>query len=254
MSAIARDHEQVHRSTTERIAAILGIVGATLGLVAGLAELAAGPSIRSWVGNKEDPTRLGLATLVFAAIALAAALALVRRPEASAPRRLVFAAALLLPGLICFTTVGRLWYLPGALLVAAGLLVAADLRSNFSEVAAAAERNWTGILTVVLACFYIFLGATALGVAGLLGIAGGLLVLGLVAMRGKLPVPVAVALLLLAALPFAVLTWWSVATPLIALLLLALGLPTLARPHRPRGNAAVLVAGAAAGLERRDAR
>ncbi|HXL44197.1 MAG TPA: hypothetical protein VN960_09085 [Gaiellaceae bacterium] len=239
MSAIARDHGQAHRSTTERIAAILGIVGATLGLVAGLVELTAGPSIRSWVGNKEDTTRLGLATLVLAAIALAAALALVRRPEASAPRRLVLAAALLLPGLICFTTVGRLWYLPGALLVAAGLLVATNVRDEVREVAAAAERNWTAILTVVLACFYVFLGATALGLAGLLGIAGGLLVLGLVATRRKLPSPVAVVLLLLAALPFAVLTWWSVATPLIGILLLALGVPALARrAHEPRGQIA----------------
>jgi hypothetical protein len=150
----------------------------------------------------------------------------------------VFAAALLLPGLICFTTVGRLWYLPGALLIAAGVTVAADLRGEAREVAAAATRNGTAILTVVLACFYVFLGATALGVAGVLGILGGLLILGLVAMRGKLRAPVTVVLLLLAALPFAVLTWWSVATPLIGILLVALGVPALARrandPHRPR--------------------
>jgi len=227
VSAIARDHGQVHPPTTGRFAAMLGIVGATIGLVAGLVELTAGPSIRSWVGNKEDTTRLGLATLVLAAIALGAALALVRMPHASAPRRLAFAAALLLPGLICFTTVGRLWYLPGALLVLAGLLVAAELRGEVKEVAAAAVRNGTAILTVVLACFYVFLGATALGVAGLLGIAGGLLVLCLVATQRKLPAPLTIVLLLLAALPFAVLTWWSVATPLIALLLLALGVPAL---------------------------
>jgi hypothetical protein len=238
MSAITRDHGQVHHPTRERIAASLGIVGATLGLVAGLVELTAGPSIRSWVGNKQDTTRLGLVTLVLAAIALGAALALARRPDASAPRRLAFAAALLLPGLICFTTVGRLWYLPGALLVAAGLLVAADRRDELKEVTAAAARNWTAILTVALACFYVALGATALGVAGVLGILGGVLVLGLVAMRDKLPVPLTVVLLLLAALPFAALTWWSVATPLIAILLLVLGVPALARrvnePHRPR--------------------
>jgi MFS family permease len=246
VSAIAREHVQARRSPTWRIAATLGIVGATLGLVAGVVELTAGPSIRSWVGNKEDTTRLGLATLVLAAIALAAALALARRLDASAPRRLVFAAALLLPGLICFTTVGRLWYLPGALLIAAGVTVADDLRGEAREVAAAATRNGTAILTVVLACFYVFLGATALGVAGVLGILGGLLILGLVAMRGKLPMPVTVVLLLLATLPFAVLTWWSVATPLIGILLLALGMLALSRsrerPHRPRraGTARVL--------------
>jgi hypothetical protein len=236
VSAIARAHV-AYRPTIKRIAAILGIVGGTLGLIAGLVELTAGPSIRSWVGNKEDTTRLGLATLVLAAIALTAALALMRSPQASAPRRLGLAAALLLPGLVCFTTVGRLWYVPGALLVAAGLLVGADLRNEVKEVGAAAERNWPAILTVALGCFYVFLGATALGLAGVLGISGGLLVLGLVATRDKVRARAAAALLLLATPPFAALTWWSVATPLIALLLLAVGIPTLARPARDRTSA-----------------
>lgn len=231
MSALAGSGP-LHRPTTVRIAALIGIVGGTLGLVAGFVELTVGPSIRSWVGNKEDTTRLGLATLVLAAIALAGALELMRRPRVSAPRRLALAAALLLSGLICFTTVGRLWYLPGALLVAAGFLVAADLRNEVKEVVGAAEHAWPAVLTVVLGCFYVFLGATALGFAGVLGIAGGLLVLGLVATRGKIPVRAAVVLLILAALPFAALTWWSVATPLIGLLLLAIGMPVLARPPR----------------------
>lgn len=94
------------------------------------------------------------------------------------------------------------------------------------------ERNWTALLTVVLAAFYIFLGATALGPAGLLGIAGGLLAAGLVARRGRIPVPLGAALLLAAALPFATLTWWSVATPLLGLLLLlAVGASALLRPR-----------------------
>jgi hypothetical protein len=217
-----------------RLAATLGTVGGTLGVIAGLVELTVGPSIRSWVGNKADTTRLGLATLALAAIALAAALAFARRPEAPAPRRLALAAALLLPGLICFTTVGRLWYAPGTLLLIAGVLAAADLRTEVKTVAAAADRNWTAILTVALGTFYIFLGGTALGLAGILGIAGGLLALGLVATRGRIRAPVALALLVTAALPFAALTWWSVATPLIGLLLLAVGVPALARPPSKR--------------------
>jgi hypothetical protein len=56
----------MRRTAIRRIAAIVGIGGATLGLVPGLVELTAGPAIRSWVGNKEDTTRLGLATLVLA--------------------------------------------------------------------------------------------------------------------------------------------------------------------------------------------
>ncbi len=229
MSASAHPAGVSIRSTRERVAVLLGLVGATLGMIAGLVELIAGPSIRAWVGDKQDTTRLGLATLALAALALAAALALTHRPDAPAPRRFVLAAALAVPGLVCFTTVGRLWYLPGTLLVMAALLVLGSLRRETKEVAAAAERNWTAILTVVLAGFYVFLGATALGLAGTVGILGGLLAIALVARRGTLPRPLALTLLLAAALPFALLTWWSVVTPLIAVLLLACGLPAISR-------------------------
>jgi len=149
--------------------------------------------------------------------------------------RLAVAAGLLLPGLICFTTVGRLWYAPGALLVGAGLGVAVDLRKETHPLAASLERNWTALLTVVLAAFYVFLGATALGLAGALGIAGGLLVLALLAARDKTPTKLAILLLLVAAIPFAALTWWSVATPLIGILLIAIGI--LALERHPRATA-----------------
>jgi hypothetical protein len=216
-----------------RLGAYLGAGGATLGLAAGVLELAVGPHIRAWVGNKQDTTRLGLATLVLAALALVAALALLRRPRAPAPIRLRLAAGLLIPGLICFTTVGRLWYVPGVLLVGAGIATVVDLRRERSEVGTTLGRNWTALLTVVLGAFYVFLGATALGLAGILGILGGLLAIGLVAARGALPTPVALGLLLAAALPFAALTWWSVATPLIAILLLAIGALALGAAGRP---------------------
>lgn len=232
MSTLAqRSHVRSHGIT--RAAALVGTVGASLGLVVGLAELTVGPSIRSWVGNKADTTRLGLATLVLAALALVAALALLRRPQAPAPTRLALAAGLLIPGLICFTTVGRLWYVPGVLLVGAGIATVVDLRKEMSEVASTLGRNWTAVLTVVLGAFYVFLGATALGLAGILGMLGGLLAIGLVAARDALPTPVVLALLLAAALPFAALTWWSVATPLIAIVLLAVGALALVAARRP---------------------
>ena len=229
MSTIARARTQVQRPDLRRIAADLAIVGGTLGLAAGLAELAAGPSIRSWVGDKEDTTRLGLATLLLAGIALASAIALARKPDVSAPRTFALAAGLLLPGLICFTTVGRLWYLPGALLIAAGVLVVVDLRLQAREVAVAVARSWTTVLTVVLGCIYMFLGATALGLAGVLGIVGGILVLAALAGPDRIPRRYRVLLLVAAVVPFAVLTWWSVVTPLIALLALAIGCVAISR-------------------------
>jgi hypothetical protein len=225
---------RVHRPFG-RVAARAALIGAALGLAAGLIELAVGPRIRDWVGNKQDTTRLGLATIVLASVALAAALTLWRRPEAAAPRRFALAVGLLVPGLICFTTVGRLWYLPGALLLLAGLAVLADLRTERSEVSEALGPHWLAVLTVVLAGFYVFLGATALGLAGALGILGGLVILALVGARARVPRALAAALLVAATLPFAALTWWSVATPLIALLLLSLGLAAILRPAATAG-------------------
>jgi hypothetical protein len=233
MSTFAQRFHESRSHGITRAAALAGTIGASLGLAAGLAELTVGPSIRSWVGSKADTTRLGLATLVLAGLALVAALVLLRRPRASAPTRLGLAAGLLIPGLICFTTVGRLWYVPGVLLVGAGIVTVVDVRKERSEVATTLGRNWTALLTVVLGAFYVFLGATALGLAGILGMLGGLLAIALVAARGVLPTQVALALLLAAALPFAALTWWSVATPLIAILLLVLGGLALRAAPRP---------------------
>ncbi len=205
-----------------RCTAILGTTGATLGLLAGIVELTIGPSIRSWVGNKEDTTRLGLATLLLSAIALVAALTL-RRATPSPPLRLAAAVGLLAPAALCFTTVGRLWYLPGTILVASGVAAFADLRAETNRLRATLDRNWISILATALALFYVFLGATALGLTGLIGILGGLVVLAVLALRTRLPLALGLALLAVATLPFALLTWWSVAVPLIGFLLIATG-------------------------------
>jgi MFS family permease len=233
MSALAREAAgSARRPRYSRLAAGLGGVGAALGLVAGLVELSAGPSLRSWVGDKSDTTRLGIATIVLCAIALAAVFELAHRPNARPARRCLLAIAILVPGLICFTTVGRLSYAPGSLLASAGMLVLADLRGTGHELSAAAGRNWTALLAAVLGCFMVFLGATALGAAGALGIAGGLVVVGLIASRGKLALGLALPLLAVAVIPFVGLTWWSVATPLIGALALTLGTLALCAARR----------------------
>jgi hypothetical protein len=233
VSAILDNGPAAGRSRSTRLVVRLALAGAWLGVVAGLAELLVGPDIRSWVGDKQDTTRLGLATLLLALVALAAATSLARRAAAPAGRRLLLALGLLVPGLVGLTTTGSLWYLPGALLVSAGTAVAAGLRGEWRELAVTAERHWTAVLAALLALFYAFLGATALGLAGAAGIAGGLLVLGLVVGGGRLPRPLMRALLVLAAVPFAALTWWSVVTPLVAVLLVATGLPAVGGPTLP---------------------
>ena len=199
-------------------------MGASLGIVAGLAELTLGPHIRSWVGSKQDTTRLGLATITLSAIALLAAVTWLQRREASPGTRLLIVVGLIVPGVICFTTVGRAWYGPGALLVVAAATAASELREDAREVVETISRHWLAALTVVLGAFYIFLGATALGVAGMLGIGGGITILAIVALSSRIPTRVASLVLVAAALPFAVLTWWSIVTPLLAILVVAIGL------------------------------
>ena len=212
------------RRQQPRAATTLGLAGAALGTLAGLVELTVGDEIRSWIGDKHDTTRLGLATIVLSLLALVCATALRRRPDAAPAWRAAAGFGLLAPGLICFTTVGRLWYIPGLLLVAAGTAILAGLRGDAGTVVAATARNWTAILTGILGVLYLALGVTAHGLAGILGIAGGLATIALVAARDRLPRRRTLALSLVAAVaPFALATWWSLITPLLALLILVLG-------------------------------
>ncbi|MGZ4395088.1 MAG: hypothetical protein ACXVZ2_06985 [Gaiellaceae bacterium] len=220
------------RPTLDRLAAGAAVAGAALGLVVGIVELTAGPQIRTWVGNKLDTTRLGLTTIVLAAVALAAALTWLRRRDLSTDRRLLIGAGLLVPGLVGFTTVGRLWYVPGTLLVLAGLVLVVELRKDGAAVSRTLGEYWAAGLIAVLAVSYVFLGATALGVAGVLGIVGGIVVVATLAARSRLPRHVPLLLLCAAVVPFAVLTWWSVVTPLLALLLIVIGGLTLRADRR----------------------
>jgi hypothetical protein len=71
------------------------------------------------------------------------------------------------------------------------------------------------ILLGVLGAFEVWLAATAVGPARILGILGGLLVLAAAVLR---PRPWTLALVVGGVAPFAVLTWWSVTTPLVAVL------------------------------------
>lgn len=236
---------RVTRDQGDQVAARLGLVGGSLGVVAGLVEVTVGAWIRSWVGDKADTVRLGLMTAVLGAIAVAAAIALARQAgegagvRVTATRRLAVVTGLLLPGLIGFTTVGRLWYAPGALLLAAGLTAAVGLRGEGSELVAAAECSWATTLTVGLALLYVALGVTALGPAGALGVAGGLLVLLVLLLRDRLARWSARALIVLAVTPFAFLTWWSVVTPILAVLLVTVGLPALSESRSGRLHPAV---------------
>jgi hypothetical protein len=209
------------RGRRDRVATRLALVGASLGVLAGVAELTIGPSIRDWVGNKQDTTRLGLTTIILSSVALASAGVLQRADGRAHSHRLAVALGLVVPAVICFTTVGRLWLIPGPLLlVAGGLLLSGAQRGELVQ--AVDERRWYTGLVALCGAYYIFLGATALGLAGLLGVLGGLLIWVGMASASRAP-RAAYVLLVLGALPFAAITWWSAITPLIAVLALVLG-------------------------------
>jgi hypothetical protein len=220
-SAAVQNGRARRERRADRLAGQLALAGAALGVLAGLLELTIGPSIRDWVGNKQDTTRLGLTTAILSAVALAGASALRQPRDRLAGRRVAVTLALLIPALICFTTVGRLWYLPGALLLAAGALVLAGTRREEFAVAFD-QRRWRVGLLIVCGAYYVFLGATALGLAGVLGILGGVLIWAAARAAPTSP-PTAHTLLLGGALPFAAATWWSIITPLIAVLTVVIG-------------------------------
>jgi hypothetical protein len=219
-NAARAKHER--HATIDRAAGNLALAGATLGIVAGLLDVVAGGSIRGWVGNKLDTTGLGLATVLLSTVALLAA-ARWRRPGGTASeRRLATGLALLLVGGVCFTTIGRLWVLPGVLLLIAGaVILTTSSRRELTD--AVDEHRWRIGLTAVLAGYDVFLGADALPkAAGFVGIVSGLVVWGALRVaprsHGR-----AVAMLMVGALAFAVVTWWSAVTPIIAVLLLTIG-------------------------------
>lgn len=214
-----------HEHGADRIAGWLALAGSALGVLAGLIELTIGPDIRAWVGDKQDTTRLGLTTIALSLAALGAALAL-RRPRGRAGAgRVAVSLGLLAPGLVCFTTVGRLWYVPGALLVVSATVVLASTRPD-DLAAAVDERRWRiGLLAGLGAC-HVLLGATALGAAGALGIAGGLLLWSVAPVAARSH-GAAWAILLAGAVPFAAATWWSVVTPVVATLAIVIGMAVI---------------------------
>jgi len=97
------------------------------------------------------------------------------------------------------------------------------------------ERRLLVALAALCGVFYVFLGATALGVTGFMGIGGGLLLWGALAIAARSH-GAAFALLAIGALPFAIATSWSVITPLIAILAVATGTGAVRLTTSPRAH------------------
>jgi hypothetical protein len=101
----------------------LGIAGGILGIAAGSVQWAFGSEIPEWTGNKLHPVQLGIITIALSLLALACVRFLSARPGAPPWQRGLALLGLLAAAGICFTTVGRLWFVPGPLLIASAILL-----------------------------------------------------------------------------------------------------------------------------------
>jgi len=93
------------------------------------------------------------------------------------------------------------------------------------------RRTWPIVLLGVVALLYLWVGVAAHGWDQVWGLAGGLVILAAVAIARR-SFTVAIALLVIGALPLAVATWWSIATPVLAILALILGWAALRNVRR----------------------
>ena len=147
------------RPTRRRLAAWLGAAGGGLGILAGVVQTTVGSQIPVWSGAKADPRALGLLTVLLSALALLAALRQ-SRPGLTTGLRGLAALALLVPGLLCLTTVGRLWYLPGLLIISAGILTV----DSWTDTASVVRQNWLRCLLSGLGACQLLMAAGSTGV------------------------------------------------------------------------------------------
>jgi hypothetical protein len=205
---------------SRRVAAGLGLTGSALGVAAGIVQAVAGSDIPQWTGNKNTPVALGLLTIGLSVLAGIAALA--QRRPLSVPGRAACALGLVGPALLCLTTVGRLWYVPAVLLLAAGLSTV----DSWRETAAVLARDWSRVLLGALGAFQLLMAARATPVPMAVGIVGGLALIAAAwlrpAGRGLL-----VAFAAVGTIPFAAVAWTALVPVLLALVAILLLIPVV---------------------------
>jgi hypothetical protein len=194
-----------------RLAGRLGGAGAALGVVAGGVQASVGARIPSWTGDKLQPVQLGLLTV---ALSLLAAAAAQRQTRVATPAgiRAVCALALLIPGLLCFSTVGRLWYLPGPML----LLAAAVSLDRPRDTATLVARNWLSCLLGVLGVAEALMAVSARPLPLAVGTVGAVALLA-AALRGPGRRHFA-ALVVAGTVPFGAVAWTAVVPVALAVL------------------------------------
>jgi hypothetical protein len=206
-----------------RIGSMLAASGAVLGVVAGVVQASVGSDIPDWTGAKASPGALGALTIVLSLVA-GAGWAALRRPRPGEP--LVAVAALVVPALVCFTTVGRLWLVPGPLLLVGATLSIASWR----EAAELTRRSWIRVLLAALGGFEILMAAGAAPVQMAVGAGGGAAVVA-AAVTGAQRRWLFLGLVLVGTIPFATLAWAALVPVLLLLVAVALATPLLHHPQ-----------------------
>lgn len=202
----------------------LGLWGAALGVVAGVVQVTVGARIPAWTGAKASPVALGVLTIVLSVLAGGCAIGLSRTASTDPARRLALAIGLLVPAGLCFSTVGRLWFLPGPLLLgSAGLALAAGSGRDFIDVL---RSHWSAGLVSALGAWELLMAASATPSTALVGAVGGLALM-LAPWTTARSRSMAGALLIIGAVPFAVLTYWSVVPIVVGALAIAIGAPVV---------------------------
>lgn len=206
----------------------LGLAGSVLGLLAGIAQATVGSRIPEWTGAKASPIALGLLTVGLSALAGWAALQQrdLRLPVGG---RAACALAMAGPGLLCLSTVGRLWYPSALLLVVAGTLTI----DSWSDTARMLATGWFRVLLGALGACQLLMAAGASPALALVGAVGGAALIVAAVWRSATR-PVVVALLAVGILPFAILAWAAIVPPLVALTAAVIAVPVLRGAAEPR--------------------
>jgi hypothetical protein len=218
------------RSQLLIIASRLAALGGIIGIAAGLAQATVGSRIPDWSGNKAQPVALGVLTIVFGSTALVAARSLRRTTEPRAEALSAFAVWLAFVAVVCSTTVGRLWAVPGTLLLcAAGVTLAACGWKCFRTVVAS---NWLrGLLGLLGACALLMATSAAPAVTLAAGVIAGsaLSAAAILATQGRRTI---VSVLVIGSLPFAAMTWWTIVTPVLTVVAYMIGVAATWPPPR----------------------
>lgn len=204
-----------HRSV-RRLLAVAGV----LGILAGTIQATFGTQIPDWTGAKAEPVALGLLTVAMSLLMIACAWAW------RDPGQLVPPLAATIPALVGFTTVGRLWYLPGPLAISATVI---GIR-NWRSAGIRAVRAWPRLLLAGLGGCDLVLAAGAPPALAVLAAASGAALIG-VAVLGSHHLWWAAGLLGAGTIPFAVAAWAAI-VPMLTLALAASLAPAVRQVHR----------------------